>query len=112
MFESLFLIVSAYIGGIGMVAGAIVAGTAVSGGLFAKLLSEWGVSEYHRIIAGIGLLLAIQVHPDGLASTAAVLRLHRQRHPEAGEADEIKTMVYEPRDLDEQMLVPGEPGGS
>ena len=67
VFESLFLIVSAYIGGIGMVAGAVVAGVAVSGGIFAKLLSEWGVAEYHRIIAGIGLLIAIQLHPDGLA---------------------------------------------
>ncbi len=81
VFESLFLIVSAYLGGIGMVAGAVVAGTAVSGGIFAKLLSEWGLAEYHRIIGGIGLLIVIQLHPDGLASTAAALRRHRRQRP-------------------------------
>ncbi|MGE3619442.1 MAG: hypothetical protein AB7L84_03175 [Acidimicrobiia bacterium] len=78
VFESLFLFVNAYIGGVGMVAGAIVAGIAVSGGVFAKLLNTWGAEDYHRIIAGAGLLISIQLHPDGLASTATVLRMHRR----------------------------------
>lgn len=77
VFESLFAVIAAYIGGIGMVAGAIVAGLATSSGLFAKLLSELGIHEFHRVIAGAGLLLAIQLHPDGLASTAAHLRSRR-----------------------------------
>jgi branched-chain amino acid transport system permease protein len=82
VFESLFVIVSAYIGGIGMVVGAVVAGTPVAGGILAKLLSEWGIGEEHRVIAGVGLLIAIQLHPDGLASTPALFRLHR-RHKTA-----------------------------
>lgn len=93
VFESLFYFVNAYIGGIAMVAGAIAAGIGVSGGLFAKLLSSWGAAEYHRVIAGLGLLIAIQVHPDGLASTAAVVRKHRHHRRKALETKDIVAVV-------------------
>lgn len=89
VFESLFYFVNAYIGGIGMVAGAIAAGIGVNGGFFAKLLNSWGAEEYHRIIAGLGLLIAIQLHPDGLASTAAVIRQHRHHRRKAIETKDV-----------------------
>lgn len=77
--ESLFIIVIAYIGGIGMVSGAIFAGLGVAGGLFFKLLTEWGIGEYHQVIAGGALLVALQLHPDGLASVVPHLRLRGKR---------------------------------
>lgn len=74
VFESLIVVAMAYIGGIGMVSGAIFAGLGASGGLFAQLLTTWGVDSYHTVIAGLALLLAIQLHPDGLASIGHLVR--------------------------------------
>ncbi|MEY9211751.1 ABC transporter permease [Thermobifida halotolerans] len=79
VFESLHVIAMAAIGGIGMVSGAIFAGLGASGGLFSQLLATWEADAYQLIIAGGALLIAIQVHPDGLASTAHAIRTHRRR---------------------------------
>ena len=89
--ESMFVIVTVYIGGIGMVAGALLAGLAVSGGLFSKVLSAADLEEYRRVIAGGVLLIAIQLHPDGLASIPEVFRRHRRRRTGEKPASNLTT---------------------
>lgn len=79
VFESLNVIVMAYIGGIGMVSGAIIAGLGAGGGLFSQLLAVGGLDDYHLIIAGGTLLLSVQLHPDGMASLAHTFRERRAR---------------------------------
>lgn len=79
VFESLHVVALAYIGGIGMASGAIFAGLGASGGLFSQLLSTWGADSYQAVIAGAGLLIAIQLHPDGLASLAHTIRESRRK---------------------------------
>lgn len=79
VFESLHVVAMAYIGGIGMASGAIFAGLGASGGLFSQLLSVWGADSYQAVIAGGALLLAIQLHPDGLASLAHSVRQAKGR---------------------------------
>jgi branched-chain amino acid transport system permease protein len=75
-FASLNIVVVAYIGGIGMVGGALIAGIGANGGIFAQLLTTHGASSYQEIIAGAGLLIALQLHPDGIASTGHAVRAH------------------------------------
>ncbi|WP_433496633.1 ABC transporter permease subunit [Sphaerimonospora sp. CA-214678] len=79
VFESLHVVAMAYIGGIGMASGAIFAGLGASGGLFSQLLSTWGADGYQAVIAGGALLIAIQLHPDGLASLGHTFRDRRRR---------------------------------
>jgi branched-subunit amino acid ABC-type transport system permease component len=79
VFESLHVIAMAYIGGIGMVSGAIFAGLGAGGGLFSQLLATWGADAYQLVIAGGALLLAVQAHPDGMASTVHTIRERRRR---------------------------------
>lgn len=79
IFESLHVIAMVAIGGIGMVSGAVFAALGASGGLFSQLLATWGLDAYQLVIAGVALLIAIQLHPDGMASTAHVLRERRRR---------------------------------
>lgn len=74
IFESLHVIAMVAIGGIGMVSGAVFAALGASGGLFSQLLATWGLDAYQLVIAGGALLLAIQLHPDGMASTAHLIR--------------------------------------
>lgn len=87
VFESLHVVAMAYIGGIGMASGAIFAGLGAAGGLFSQLLSTWGAEGYQGVIAGAALLIAIQLHPDGLASLGHSIRALRTtkdgRHPHA-----------------------------
>jgi branched-chain amino acid transport system permease protein len=79
IFASLNIFVVAYIGGIGMIGGAIIAGIGASGGIFAQLLAIHGASSYQEIIAGGALLIALQLHPDGLASIGITVRNHLAR---------------------------------
>ena len=79
VFESLHIVAMAYIGGIGMASGAIFAGLGASGGLFSQLLSTWGADGYQAVIAGGVLLIAIQLHPDGIASLGHSFRERRRR---------------------------------
>jgi ABC-type branched-subunit amino acid transport system permease subunit len=80
VFESLHVVAMAYIGGIGMASGAIFAGLGAAGGLFAQLLSTWGAEGYSGVIAGAALLIAIQLHPDGLASLGHSIRNARRKN--------------------------------
>lgn len=79
VFESLHVVAMAYIGGIGMASGAIFAGLGAGGGLFSQLLTTWGADDYQGVIAGGVLLIAIQLHPDGIASLAHGFRGLLQR---------------------------------
>jgi branched-chain amino acid transport system permease protein len=79
VFESLHVVAMAYIGGIGMASGAIFAGLGAAGGLFSQLLSTWGAEGYQGVIAGGLLLIAIQLHPDGIASLAHGFRSLRRK---------------------------------
>lgn len=79
VFESLHVVALAYIGGIGMASGAIFAGLGMSGGLFSQLLSTWGIDAYQSVIAGGVLLLAVQAHPDGIASLGHLFRETRRK---------------------------------
>lgn len=71
---SLMLFVVAYIGGIGMASGAVIAGLGAGGGIFSNLLASAHATSYSEIIAGAGLLIAIQLHPDGLAAVPEAIR--------------------------------------
>jgi branched-chain amino acid transport system permease protein len=79
VFESLQVVALAYIGGIGMASGAIFAGLGAAGGLFSQLLLTWGADDYQGVIGGGVLLVAIQLHPDGIASLAHSVRALRAR---------------------------------
>jgi len=79
VFESLNVIVLASIGGIGMVSGAVMAGLGASGGLFSQLLAVSGIDAYHEIIAGGLLLIAVQLHPDGIVSTKHTIQQRLRR---------------------------------
>ncbi|MFV0463088.1 MAG: ABC transporter permease [Nostocoides sp.] len=83
VFESLHVVAMTYIGGIGMASGAVFGGLGASGGLFSQLLSTWGIGSYQALIAGGVLMIALQLHPDGLASLADSVRkmLKRRRSP-------------------------------
>ncbi|MGX4694821.1 ABC transporter permease [Streptomyces sp. JNUCC 63] len=102
VFESLHVIVMAYIGGIGMVSGAVLAGLGASGGLFSQLLSAGGLSDYQLVIAGGALLLSVQLHPDGLASLLHTIRERRGRRTNTAEPpsppndDETRSGSLEP----------------
>ncbi|MGI9033419.1 MAG: ABC transporter permease [Acidimicrobiales bacterium] len=68
VFVSLSLLAAAYVGGIGTVAGALVGGALVSGGVVFSLLGhlgDWG--RYQPLVVGLGLVLAAVLRPDGLA---------------------------------------------
>lgn len=80
---SLTLLAFAYLGGIGLVSGALVAGALASGGLLAgvmeKLISWDGIDTYFQLIGGIGLILTAILNPDGIAGkTARDLQAKRQ----------------------------------
>jgi branched-chain amino acid transport system permease protein len=74
VFASLEIVVVAYIGGIGLIGGALIAGIGAPGGIFAQLLATNGADAYQEIIAGAALLVAIQLHPDGMASVGIAIR--------------------------------------
>ncbi|MFN2606558.1 MAG: ABC transporter permease, partial [Acidimicrobiales bacterium] len=68
VFVSLSFLAVAYVGGIATVGGALVGGALVSGGLVFTLLDHvggWG--PYQPLVAGLGLVVASVLRPDGLA---------------------------------------------
>jgi len=95
VFESLQVVALAYIGGIGMASGAVFAGLGAAGGLFSQLLTTWGADDYQGFIGGAVLLVAIQLHPDGIASLAHSLRSLRRRHG-AGRDPQLRGVAGDP----------------
>jgi branched-chain amino acid transport system permease protein len=72
---SLSLLAFSYLGGIGLVSGALVAGLLAQGGLLSgildKLVSWDGLDTYFQLIGGIGLILTAVLNPDGIAGKTA-----------------------------------------
>jgi branched-chain amino acid transport system permease protein len=81
--ESLLLFVVAYISGIGMAVGAIITGLGATGGIFSNVLSLVHITRYQELIAGVVLLIALQIHPDGLATVPHTIgnAVRRRRTP-------------------------------
>jgi len=71
VFVSLALIAFAYLGGIGLVSGAITAGMLGPGGvvfgLMAKMFGGDRLDTYANLIGGLGLILTAVLNPDGIA---------------------------------------------
>lgn len=67
---SLFALAIAYLGGIGSISGAIVAGCLAAEALSAQLL-DWAVEadRYQILLSGIGLILTAIANPEGIAPT-------------------------------------------
>ena len=87
VFESIFVVVYAVIGGIGFVLGAAIAGLAAPGGALITLVNDQtgilDTGEAVQIALGLGLLATLIVHPNGIASFRIPSRLRsmRRRRP-------------------------------
>jgi ABC-type branched-subunit amino acid transport system ATPase component/ABC-type branched-subunit amino acid transport system permease subunit len=65
---SVTFVTVAYIGGIGSIGGAVIAGLIAAGGpLFNLFASNPSVDRYQALISGVGVVLTAVVNPDGLA---------------------------------------------
>ena len=65
---SVTFVTTAYIGGIGSIAGAVIAGLISSGGpVFELFSSSASVDRYQALIAGVGVVLTAVLNPDGVA---------------------------------------------
>jgi ABC-type branched-subunit amino acid transport system ATPase component len=65
---SVTFVTTAYIGGIGSIAGAVIAGIISAGGpVFQLFASSPSVSGYQALIAGVGVVLTAVLNPDGVA---------------------------------------------
>lgn len=75
VFASLLVLTIAYLGGIGVVRGAIVGGIMFTGGLGTTALENWlHLGDYQSIIFAGALVLTAIANPDGLAGTTGSLR--------------------------------------
>jgi branched-chain amino acid transport system permease protein len=85
---SLIFFAFAYLGGISSVAGAVVGGTLVSGGLvFTFLANIVGIpSEFTLLLGGLGLIVTAILNPDGQAGriSAEYAKLKRRFERPAG----------------------------
>jgi len=65
---SVVFVTTAYIGGIGSIWGAVIAGLLSAGGpLFNLLASSNSVDKYQLVISGLGVILTAILNPDGIA---------------------------------------------
>ena len=75
VFVSLSLLAFAYLGGIGLVSGAVVAGLIAPGGLVVGVTDELfggeNLDTYANLIGGIGLILTAILNTDGVAGKVA-----------------------------------------
>lgn len=83
--QSLFLVSTTYMAGIGAVGSSLIAGLLVSGGVLSHILHfEGSAGEIVQILGGIGVMLTVVLHPDGLALLPRDLReglaARRRRH--------------------------------
>jgi ABC-type branched-subunit amino acid transport system permease subunit/ABC-type branched-subunit amino acid transport system ATPase component len=98
---SVTFVTIAYIGGIGSIAGAVIAGLISSGGpLFELFSSSASVDRYQQLIAGVGVVLTAILNPDGIAPEFnrkyhAFLRRWRERTG-PGTSGELATSAREP----------------
>ena len=74
VFASLAFVAVAYVGGIGRVSGAVLAGCLVSGGLlFVALDDAFGLGRYQLLASGVAVVIVIVLAPDGVAGAMARL---------------------------------------
>lgn len=104
-FACITLLVSAYLGGIASVGGALVTGIISAGGLAAVATTEWFHvdNSYLLLLGGVGVVITVVLNPEGIAGEArrtvdrvVALFSHRQRPPDRRERGGGPTAV-EPR---------------
>jgi branched-subunit amino acid ABC-type transport system permease component len=67
-FSSLLVLAFAYMGAIGSTTGALIAGANLSGAILAYLLDFQGTAgRVMHVIGGVGVMLTVVLHPDGIA---------------------------------------------
>jgi branched-chain amino acid transport system permease protein len=91
-FQSLVVVAFAYLGGIGAVVGAFIAGSNFSGGLWAHLFHAQGTAaRVLQLVGGVGVMLTIVIHPDGVALLPHDFRrqLAKRRARRSGQATPI-----------------------
>ena len=92
---SVTFVTTAYIGGIGSIAGAVIAGLISAGGPVFELFStSASVDRYQVLIAGLGVVLTAILNPDGIAPEfnknykALLAAIRRRRAPDADRTGE------------------------
>ncbi len=94
VFVSLSLVAFAYLGGIGLVSGALIAGAIVPGGLVVGLVDKGfggeNLDTYANLVGGIGLILTAIWNTDGIAGKA--VRDFRRRRVAAAVGPAASTM--------------------
>ncbi|HEX3962545.1 MAG TPA: branched-chain amino acid ABC transporter permease/ATP-binding protein [Trebonia sp.] len=100
---SVTFVTTAYIGGIGSIAGAVIAGIISAGGpVFELFASSASVDRYQALIAGAGVVLTAVLNPDGVAPEfnknykALMGRLRRDKTTPAGAAPAASTAERAP----------------
>ena len=100
---SVTFVTTAYIGGIGSIAGAVIAGLISAGGPVFELFANSGsVGRYQTLIAGAGVVLTAVLNPDGVAPEfnknykALVARWRRDRATPAPVAPAVAGPAAEP----------------
>jgi branched-chain amino acid transport system permease protein len=82
VFVSLTLVAFAYLGGIGLVSGALLAGALAPGGLIVGLVDKGfggeNLDTYAGLFGGLALILTAVLNPDGIAGRVA-RNLHAKR---------------------------------
>jgi ABC-type branched-subunit amino acid transport system ATPase component/branched-subunit amino acid ABC-type transport system permease component len=70
--QSITALVMTVIGGVGFVIGALIAGVALTGGVFEQFLSNYfSLSNWWLLILGVVLIVQLIIFPDGIASETA-----------------------------------------
>lgn len=74
---SIALVSTVYIGGVARIGGAVFAGIAVAGGLLTYVLNFEGTAGHiYNVVAGLGVIFIVIVHPDGFVTIFRDLRAH------------------------------------
>jgi ABC-type branched-subunit amino acid transport system permease subunit len=83
VFGALATLALLYLGGVGRITGALIAGALASGGLLTQALGGNGSvgSEYQVAISGLLLIAVTILQPDGIAGTFAAVRARLRRAP-------------------------------
>lgn len=78
-FQSLLVIAFVYLGGVGAIIGAFIGAANLSGAIFPHVLHFEGTgARVMQIIGGVGVMLTVVAHPDGVALLPRDLRHHRR----------------------------------
>lgn len=85
VFGALATLALLYLGGVGRIAGALIAGALASGGLLTQALGGNGSvgSKYQVALSGVVLIVVTIVQPDGIAGAVAGLRARLTAHDRA-----------------------------